>query len=839
MSQGPAISPHRPELVTPGLPSQRARWIELATSSDHKDVGRLFIGGALGFLVVGLVEFLLMRLQLAVPQNDLIEPITFNRLLSVWGPTILVLFALPLIVGLFTYVLPLQIGARSTAFPRLGNLGFWMFLAGGGVLYASFAYTPPESGVLGQPPLTDDLAFVSNNGVDVWITAMGLSILGLVCQAVNLIVTVTRMRAPGMAWRRVAPFSFSGAVCAWLLVVVGPLMLAALTMLEIDRHYDGVFFNAGEGGAPVYYQHLSWLFFTGAYMVMVISAVGVISEILPVFSGKPLLSRGVIAGSMVAIAVLGTLAWMQNMFSAAVPIGWLYMAMAMALALVVPIGLVFVNWLATLFSGAISLRAPMLFALGAISTLSFGLEGELVQSVIPANWLLANTAAGPAETGYVLVGGPVLAGFAALYYWFPKMTGRTMGEGLAKLSLVAILIGAHLTFLTMWLAGLDGQPVDVYRFYDVGDLDLYNLLTTIGAFILAAGIVVSVVNAAVSASAGTRAGHDPWGGETLEWFALSPPPPHNFDVVPDVRSAEPLRDIREGIDAAPPRRGAPRQGVGRRACSLSRMQPSRAGGTELRRFRLLAQLTAGVTFLLIVVGGIVRVERLRPRLRRRRQRHRGLAPMRRPGGPSDREHQPDRRVQPPHPGRNRRDPDRRARLSRVHGAARAALAASDLGFGGGTGVGTGGARRPHGREQPRGRARGRSPLPGDAAVGAGVCGWWSGLARGGSGRRARGVGRRAGSRSGEQTGPIPGLKPFAAAAAVLLLCAIVAGGYVAGTEEEGAENGGRERSSPRLRQGVPDLPRRPDLSVRRQQAHRYPSHSSRLRLFSQRRRSSC
>jgi heme/copper-type cytochrome/quinol oxidase subunit 1 len=551
MSQGPALSPHRPELVSHGVAPSRPRWLELATSSDHKDVGRILIGASLGFLVIGLVEFLLMRVQLLVPQNELIASVTFNRLLSVFAPTLLLLFALPLVMGLFTYLVPLQIGARSTAFPRLGSLGLWLLLTGGAVLYASFVYTPPESGTTGLPPLTDDIAFISNNGVDVWITAVGLSVLGLVLQAVNLVVTTRRMRAPGLAWRRMAPFSFAATVCSWLLVVVGPLMLAALTMLEIDRQFDGVFFEAGEGGAPLYYQHLAWLFFTGAYMVMLISAIGAISEILPTFSGKPLLSRGAVAASMVAIAVLGTLAWMQNMFSASIPIGWLYFAMAAALLLIVPLGLILLDWLATLFSGAIGLRAPMLFALAAISTLSFGLVGELAQSLIPVNWLLAGTTQATADTGYVLVGGPVLAGLAALHYWFPKLCGRTMGEGLARLSLVLILIGVHLTFIPMGLAGLEGQPVDVYRFYDVGDLDLWNALTTIGAFVLAAGIVVSVVNAAISVRGGIRAGPDPWHGETLEWFALSPPPPHNFDVVPDVRSAEPMRDIREAIAARP------------------------------------------------------------------------------------------------------------------------------------------------------------------------------------------------------------------------------------------------------------------------------------------------
>jgi heme/copper-type cytochrome/quinol oxidase subunit 1 len=324
-------------------------------------------------------------------------------------------------------------------------------------------------------------------------------------------------------------------------------------MLEIDRHFDGVFFDPGEGGAPTYFQHLSWIFFTGCYLLMVLPAAGAISEILPAFSRKPLFSRGAVAGSMVAIAAFGMLAWMQNMFTASIPIGWLYMAMAAALLLLVPLGLLFFNWIGTLASGSIELRAPMLFALGAISTLSVGLGAELLHALIPVNWLLADTTDATAATGYVLVGGSVLGGLAALHYWFPKMTGRTMGEGLAKLSLALILIGAHVTFLPMFLAGLEGQPVDIYKYFDVGNLALLNAISMGGALILAGGVLASLVNAAISASSGVRAGPDPWHGDSLEWLALSPPPPHNFDVVPDVRSAEPMRDIRDAVE----RRQAP------------------------------------------------------------------------------------------------------------------------------------------------------------------------------------------------------------------------------------------------------------------------------------------
>jgi heme/copper-type cytochrome/quinol oxidase subunit 1 len=562
MSDGRTLAPQRPELVTDGAAPTRPRWLEMVMSSDHKDVGRLYVGAALSFLVLGIVGFLLIRLQLAIPENDLIEPITFNRVLSVDSATLIVLFALPFAFGLYTYVVPLQIGARALAFPRLASLSLWLYVLGGGLLYASFVYTPPESGFNPWPPLSDTV-FISNNGVDVWIAAVGLTIVGLVLQAINLAVTISKLRAPGLAWRRLPAFTFSGAVSSWTMIVAGSAMVAALVMLEIDRHFGGVFFDPGEGGAPIYYQHLSWIFFTGCYLIFLLPAIGAISEILPVFSGKPLLSRGALMASTAAIMPLGLLAWMQNMDSASIPIGWLYGAMLMALLLAIPIGAVFVNWIGTLAGGVLRMRAPMVFALAAISTLSFGLIGELIQSVIPVNWLLADTTASTAASGYVLVGGPVLGGLAALYYWFPKMTGVTMGEGLAKPSAALIVLGAQLTFIPLFLAGLEGQQVDIFKFFESSDainaehLNALNLIATIGAFVLSLGIVLSIVNAYVSIKGGTRAGHDAWGGDTLEWFATSPPPPHNFDVIPDVRSDEPLRDIREAVRRHEASRPAP------------------------------------------------------------------------------------------------------------------------------------------------------------------------------------------------------------------------------------------------------------------------------------------
>jgi cytochrome c oxidase subunit 1 len=546
------MAPQRPELVTEGPAPSRPRWLEIVMSADHKDVGRVYIGASLSFLVLGIVGFLLIRWQLAVPENDLIPPVTFNRLLTVESATLILLFALPLAFGLFTYVVPLQIGARALAFPRLASFSLWLYVFGGSLLYVSFIYTPPETGFNNWPPLSDTV-FTSNNGPDVWITAVGLTVLGLVLQSINLAVTVAKLRAPGLAWRRLPAFSFSAAVSSWTMIVAGSSLLAALVMMEIDRHFGTFFFDPGEGGAPIFYQHLTWIFFTGCYLVFLLPAIGVISEILPVFSAKPLLSRGALMASMAAIMPLGLLAWMQNMYSASIPIGWHYFAMLMALLLTIPIGGIFVNWLGTIAGGVLRMRAPMVFALAAISTLSFGLILELIQSVIPVGWELSDTTASTAATGYVLVGGPVLGGLAALYYWFPKMTSRTMGEGLAKPSAALIVLGAHLTFIPLFLAGLEGQQVDIFKFFEGSDainamhLNAYNLIATIGSVVLAIGVLVSIANAYLSVRSGIPAGHDPWGGETLEWFTTSPPPPHNFDVVPDVRSDEPLRDIRDAV----------------------------------------------------------------------------------------------------------------------------------------------------------------------------------------------------------------------------------------------------------------------------------------------------
>jgi cytochrome c oxidase subunit 1 len=536
-----------PEVVTRGVPVTRKAWIERATSADHKAVGLLYIATALSFLSVAAIEFALLRLQLIVPENSMIQPEIFNRLLSTAPVTLVVLAAIPLALGLIAYIVPLQIGARGVALPRLHQVSYWLYLVGGVTIYGSFLYTAPESGTMALPPLSD-VVFTPTNGADAWIAGTALATLGFVCFAINLVVTLNRLRAPGLAWRRMPLFSWAAAVIGWLLVVVGPVLIAALTMLEIDRHFDGVFFDPGEGGAPLLYEHLAYIYFTGAYLIVFLAAAGAISEILPTFARKPIFSHRAVAASFVAIGALGPLAWMQNMYAAPLNEGWTIMAMAFALALVVPIGVLVFVWIATIWGGTLELRAATWYALAAISTMVCGLAGELSYSVIPVGWLLDTTTASQGDTLYVLVGGGVIGGFATLHHWFPKLSGRLLGEGLGKVALALMFVGVNLYVAAMFLAGLEGQPVDVYEYFEDTGVDGYNLVASLAAFVLVAGILLELGNAAYSWNNGIRArGHDPWGGATLEWFALAPPPPHNFDAVPDVRSTEPLYDIRESI----------------------------------------------------------------------------------------------------------------------------------------------------------------------------------------------------------------------------------------------------------------------------------------------------
>jgi heme/copper-type cytochrome/quinol oxidase subunit 1 len=537
----------RPEIAVDGFPKPETGWRRIVSSADHKDVAKILMVGAGGFLFIAALEFFLMRLQLAIPENTFMEPQMFNRILSLYGATTIFFFALPLIFGIFLYIAPLQVGARFTALPRLSQLGGALWVAGAVVLYSGFLWTPSQAGVNPLPPLSE-LAFLNENGVDAWLTACGFATFGFILIAIDLSTTLKVDRAPGMAWRRAPIFAWAANVCSWLMLFIGPILLAAFSMLIIDRNYGGTFFADGGGGAPLLWQHFTWIFYSGTYMLVLIFAFAAVAEIFTVFSGNPLFNRQAVMGSIVAIAVIGTLAYLQNMYTAPIGIGWKYFGMLMSLALIVPVGLIFYNLIETLKGGALRMRAPVLFAVGALVMISLGLAAEMQQSLVGAAFYLKNTTDSTAATSFALIGGSVFGGFAALHYWFPKITGRTMGEQLGRLSFWLLALGSLLAFVPMALAGWEeDQVVDAYKFFNHTGVNFYNLLSSIGVAILFIGVILVLANAVASVKGGARAGHDPWGGDTLEWFTLSPPPPHNFDVQPDVRSDRPLRDIREAI----------------------------------------------------------------------------------------------------------------------------------------------------------------------------------------------------------------------------------------------------------------------------------------------------
>ncbi|MFA9399617.1 MAG: cbb3-type cytochrome c oxidase subunit I [Acidobacteriota bacterium] len=486
-------------------------------------------------------------MQLAVPENLFLEAVTFDRLLSVYGETAIFLFALPLCLGLLYYVVPLQIGSRGTALPRLGQTGLWLFIFGGLMLYASFLFTPPEAGINPLPPFSE-LAFTSNNGVDVWLASTGLIVLGFLLIAIDLLTTLHNLRAPGMAWRRAPVFTWAASIVSWLLVAVIPVFLAAVTMLMIDRRLGGTFFAGGAGGAPMLWQHLSYIFFTASYMAIALTFLAAIAEIIETFTRRELPGRRTVVNSMIAIAIIGTLAWTQNMLTAPLQSGWKYYAMLMSIALIVPFGLIFYNLISAVSRSDFHMRAPLRFAMGALSVASIGLIVEVSQSTIAVGSQLQHTYDAWAATHFALIGFAVFGGFAAISYWYPKMTGRQLNEDRSRISFRVMLAGTFIALVPLFGAGVEGQVTDAYRFFSSQDLGIYNLIASIGTLILFIGVVLAIGNLLKSRTEEPVATPDPWRGASLEWLTLSPPEAHNFDVLPDVRSTQPMRDIREALE---------------------------------------------------------------------------------------------------------------------------------------------------------------------------------------------------------------------------------------------------------------------------------------------------
>jgi cytochrome c oxidase subunit I len=542
-----------PEIAVRGIRDRQRGWLTWLTTTDHKKIGLLYLYTTFLFFILGGIEALMMRLQLSHADNTLIDPRTYNALISMHGSTMIFLFLVPVFAGLANYFVPLMIGARDMAFPRLNALSYWLLLFGGIVFYMSIFFFPPTAGWTSYAPLSDN-AFTGGHGIDAWILMIHLTGLSSLLGAVNFVATIHNMRARGMGWGRMPLFIWGILIYAYLLILALPAIAAAATMLLTDRNFGTAFFDPAGGGDPLLWQHLFWFFGHPEVYIMVLPAFGIISEVIPVFARKPIFGYKAIAASTAAIAFLSMLVWAHHMFSTPLSTVVIAFFMLSSFAIAVPTGIKIFNWLATLWRGSLVMKTPLYFAAGFLGTFVIGGITGIMLAIFPIDWQVTDTYFVVAHLHYVLFGGSVFALFSGLYYWFPKMSGRMMSEGLGKTSFWLMFIGFHTTFLVQHALGFDGMPRRVYWYPHHGAWQLLNLISTVGSFILGVGVLVTVVNVLVSVRNGRVAGNDPWRANTLEWFTPSPPPENNFDVVPLVRSVEPMKDIRREVArrAGPP-----------------------------------------------------------------------------------------------------------------------------------------------------------------------------------------------------------------------------------------------------------------------------------------------
>ena len=542
------LSERYPQTVAETHRSERLlAWV---TTVDHKQIGILYIVTSWFFFLLAGIEVLLIRIQLAVPGATVLSPGAFNALFTMHGTTMIFFAVMPLLLGFANYFVPLQIGARDMAYPRLNALSYWLLLFGGLLLNFSFLTgRPPDAGWFSYAPLTER-PYSMSSGVDYWILGLLVSGVGSIMTGLNLIVTVVKLRAPDMTPFRMPIFTWMCLITGLLVIWAFPPFTAAAFMLLLDRQLGTHFFNVSAGGDPVLWQHLFWFLGHPEVYVLVLPSFGIVSEVVPVFSRKRLFGYGFVVGSGVLIAFYAFFVWAHHMFT--VGMGNLADAFfsASTMLIAIPTGVKIFSWLATMWGGKIRLTTAMLFAVGLIAMFTVGGLSGVHFAIAPIDWQTTDTYYLVAHFHYVMFGGNVLAIFAGTYYWFPKMTGRLLNERLGKWHFWLTFIGANVTFFPMHIIGLMGMPRRVYTYPDIPGWGAFNFIITIGAFITLAGMLVFAWNVYVSLRRGQPAGDNPWSAWTLEWATTSPPPAHNFTSLPLLRSDRPLWDLEHAEQAA-------------------------------------------------------------------------------------------------------------------------------------------------------------------------------------------------------------------------------------------------------------------------------------------------
>jgi cytochrome c oxidase subunit 1 len=534
----------------PAASTYRSTLYDWVTTTDHKKIGIMYVINSFLFFFIGGVLALGVRSELAQPGLQLVTDQTYNELFTMHATFMIFLFVIPMLAGFGNYIVPLQIGAPDMAFPRINALSLWMLPLAGILLLLSFVTGgSAAAGWTSYSPLAQDRPLGSvGPGQDLWIVAIVLIGTSSILGAINFLVTMFKMRAPGMTLFRMPIMTWTVLVTSVLVLMATPVITSALIMLFIDRNYGGSFFDPANGGDAILYQNIFWFYSHPAVYVMVLPAMGMISEILPVFSRKPLFGYKAFIFATAAIGALGFSVWAHHMFTT----GAVYLPFfsLMTFLIAVPTGVKMFNWVFTLWRGQLMLKTPLLFALGFLSMFLLGGINGAFSASVPVDFALHDTYWVVAHLHYVLFGGSVFGIMAGLYYWFPKMTGRMMNETLGKTQFVLMFIGFNMTFFPMHELGLAGMPRRIADYASTAGWNDLNLLATIGGFTIAASMIPLLWNIFVSLRSGTPAGDDPWEGNTLEWATSSPPPPYNFDHLPEIRSERPVFDQRHGVAPA-------------------------------------------------------------------------------------------------------------------------------------------------------------------------------------------------------------------------------------------------------------------------------------------------